>query len=247
MDKHTNGGMQKFDMNFYDILIAGAGVSGSAAAVAAARCGKSVLLVERDYYPGGTATSALVNPMQTFHSPSGRVIGGFAQELVEALVAAGGSLGHLPDPLGFVTTVTPVDAEILKIVLTDFLKREGVNLIMGVRLIAVKFAGDGIIGSVVLQGEGGEEWEVGARVFIDATGNGDLTYAAGVPMEIDKDSQPMTLIFRVGNVDAAEIINFQEFEKLGSIEQARSAGKIRAEGKNYVMQDGDIALFKFNV
>ncbi|MEW6202488.1 MAG: FAD-dependent oxidoreductase [bacterium] len=194
----------------YDILIAGAGISGTAAAVAAARCGKSVLLVERDYYPGGTAASALVSPMQTFHSPAGRVIGGFAQELVDALVIAGGSLGHLPDPIGFVTTVTPVDAEILKIVLTDFLEKAGVKLILGARLRDVKLAPDGNIACAVLESEDGERREVSARVFIDATGNGDLTYASGVPMETDGDAQPMSLIFRVGHVDAAEIVRYQK-------------------------------------
>ena len=45
----------------------------------------------------------------------------------------------------------------------------------------------------------------------------------------------------------AEIIGFDELVELGSIHAARDAGKLRQEGKEYVMQDGDVVEFKFNV
>lgn len=45
----------------------------------------------------------------------------------------------------------------------------------------------------------------------------------------------------------AEIIGFDELMELGSIHAARDAGKLRQEGKDYVMQDGDVVEFKFNV
>lgn len=45
----------------------------------------------------------------------------------------------------------------------------------------------------------------------------------------------------------AEVINFEEFVKIGSIESARARGKIRLEGKDYIVQDGDIIQFRFNV
>lgn len=45
----------------------------------------------------------------------------------------------------------------------------------------------------------------------------------------------------------AETINFEEFKKIGSAQKARELGKIRLEGKDYVVQDGDIMLFRFNV
>lgn len=45
----------------------------------------------------------------------------------------------------------------------------------------------------------------------------------------------------------AEIIGFDELVELGSIHAAREAGKLRQEGKDYVMQDGDVVEFKFNV
>ena len=46
---------------------------------------------------------------------------------------------------------------------------------------------------------------------------------------------------------AAQICNFDDLEKLGSEQAVKQAGKLRTEGKTYVMQDGDVVEFKFNV
>ena len=45
----------------------------------------------------------------------------------------------------------------------------------------------------------------------------------------------------------AEVISFDELMACGSMQAAKEKGKIRSEGKDYVMQDGDIVLFRFNV
>ena len=45
----------------------------------------------------------------------------------------------------------------------------------------------------------------------------------------------------------AEVIGFDELMRVGTMAAAREAGLIRSEGKEYVMQDGDIVLFRFNV
>ncbi|MBP5661530.1 MAG: redox-regulated ATPase YchF, partial [Clostridia bacterium] len=45
----------------------------------------------------------------------------------------------------------------------------------------------------------------------------------------------------------AEIIGFDEFMRFKSMTAAREKGLVRSEGKDYVMQDGDITLFRFNV
>ena len=45
----------------------------------------------------------------------------------------------------------------------------------------------------------------------------------------------------------AEVINFDQLEELGSMTKAREKGKIRIEGKDYIMQEGDVVLFRFNV
>ena len=45
----------------------------------------------------------------------------------------------------------------------------------------------------------------------------------------------------------AEVLAFEDLKKYGSMSAARDAGVLRSEGKEYVMQDGDIVLFRFNV
>ena len=46
---------------------------------------------------------------------------------------------------------------------------------------------------------------------------------------------------------AASICNFKDLKELGSEQAVKAAGKLRTEGKTYVMQDGDVVEFKFNV
>ena len=45
----------------------------------------------------------------------------------------------------------------------------------------------------------------------------------------------------------AEIVSSEDIISLGSYRQCRDEGKIRLEGKNYLMQDGDVCEFKFNL
>ena len=45
----------------------------------------------------------------------------------------------------------------------------------------------------------------------------------------------------------AEIVSFEDLDELGSMAEAKAAGKVRMEGKDYVMADGDVVEFRFNV
>ena len=45
----------------------------------------------------------------------------------------------------------------------------------------------------------------------------------------------------------AEVISYEDFEKYGSLQKAKESGKMRLEGKDYIVQDGDICYFRFNV
>ena len=45
----------------------------------------------------------------------------------------------------------------------------------------------------------------------------------------------------------AEIVSFKDLDASGSMADAKAAGKVRMEGKDYVMQDGDVVEFRFNV
>jgi ribosome-binding ATPase YchF (GTP1/OBG family) len=45
----------------------------------------------------------------------------------------------------------------------------------------------------------------------------------------------------------AEVMNFDKLMQAGSLHQAREKGELKLEGKNYVVQDGDVIFFRFNV
>ena len=45
----------------------------------------------------------------------------------------------------------------------------------------------------------------------------------------------------------AEVVSFDDIVDAGSMAEAKSRGKVRIEGKDYVMQDGDVVEFRFNV
>jgi len=117
-------------MRDYDVLVVGGGNAGCAAALAAARNGARVLLVERYGFLGGTATASMVGPWMTFHSGDDRIVGGIAQEMVERLVRLGGSPGHLHDASDYVPTITPFDPEIHKALLFEMMGESGVGLLL---------------------------------------------------------------------------------------------------------------------
>lgn len=108
----------------YDVIVAGAGPSGCMAALAAARMGATVLLVEKNPFPGGSNTAAMVCPLMTFHSGDKQIVRGIAQEVIDRLAARGATLGHIPDPLGVTSTITPIEPSALRLVYFEMLAAE---------------------------------------------------------------------------------------------------------------------------
>lgn len=192
----------------YDIVVIGGGVSGSVAAIAAARCGARVLLVEEHGFVGGSLTAMGVGPMMSFHNPVGeQLIRGIPDEIIARLQARGASPGHIPDTTTYCSTVTPFDSEELKIELEGMIVEAGADILYHTQLAAAR-CDDGGLRAVVLCNKAGLA-EVAACVFIDATGDGDLAARAGVPFQQgrtgDRLTQPMTMNLKLANVDTAAI------------------------------------------
>ncbi|MGE4564882.1 MAG: FAD-dependent oxidoreductase [Victivallaceae bacterium] len=190
-----------------DIVVAGGGIAGAMAAVAAGRTGKKVLLIEETACLGGMLTSAGVGPMMTFHSGDRQMIGGLTAELIERLKTKGGSVGHIVDTIGYTSTLTPFDAEAMKLELDLMCEEAGVTILFHSRVIAAKIAGDRI-SSVTVSTPGGVI-EIAGEAFIDATGDADLAVMSGVPTDKgrpeDGKMQPLTMNLKVYNVDIPKI------------------------------------------
>ena len=193
----------------YDVFVAGAGVSGCAAAVSAARAGARVLVAERDGYAGGTLTGCGVGPMMTFHAGEKQVIRGFMQEVIDKLMKTGCSPGHVPDTKQYVETVTPFRAEGLKLVLDDLLAESGCDVLFHTFIGGVSRDGQTVTGVTLCNKDGINEAR--AKVYIDATGDGDVAAWAGAPTvkgrPEDGASQPMTMKMKYANVDTPRLKN----------------------------------------
>jgi hypothetical protein len=194
---------------FYDVIVMGGGPSGTMAGVAAARGGARTLVVEQYGFLGGSLTAMGVGPMMSFHNNVGeQVIEGLPQELIDRLIARGASPGHITDSTTYVTTVTPFDSEYLKIELEEMLREVDADVLFHTQLGDVRLDDDGRIAEVVLCNKAGLT-AYGARVFVDASGDGDLAARAGTPFimgrEQDAATQPMTMNLKVANVDVERV------------------------------------------
>lgn len=194
----------------WDVIVVGGGLSGVTAAVAAARNGARTLLVEKDGSLGGTMTMCLVGPMMTFHSATEQVVAGLAQEIVDRLVEMRASPGHILDTTGYVATVTPFHAEALRLLCQQLVTESGAALLFHATVVDVVMEGHRIKG-VVLQHRG-TQVALQAAVVVDATGDADVAFRAGVQCEVGRPEdgrvQPVTMMFKVGTWDRAAFTDY---------------------------------------
>jgi hypothetical protein len=196
-------------MHEYDVLVVGGGNAGCAAAIAAARHGARTLLAERYGFLGGTATAAMVGPWMTFHSGRERIVGGIAQEIVERLVRAGASPGHIADSSDYVATITPFDPEIHKALLFEMMREAGVKLLLHAYVVDALRDGDTVTGARFATVGGMREYR--GRVVIDATADAYVAASAGVPTQQGDDRgrvQPASLMFRLSHVDLTKLATY---------------------------------------
>jgi len=190
-------------MKAYDLIVAGGGIAGSMAAIAAARLGIQVLLLEEEGYLGGSLTACGTGPMMTFHAGETQVIRGIADEMINRLVAKGLSVGHIPDSTGYTYTVTPFDAEGMKRELELMCLEANVALLFHTSIVRTDIQ-DGLLSSIDCLCAG-NLFTLSASYFIDATGDADLIAMAGIPFEQGRESdgkdQPMTMNFKLVGVD----------------------------------------------
>lgn len=194
-------------MNTYDVIVTGGGISGFAAAVAAARSNVKTLLVEQYGFLGGMLTAAGVGPMMSFHAGNVQVVKGITHELIENLTVQGMSPGHIPDTTGYTATVTPFDAEGMKHTMEQMLIESGCDILYHARLLDVTVK-ENALKHISFHTKNGIV-QVQAKLFIDATGDADLAHLCGVPCQLgrleDNACQPMTMNMKMANVDIEKI------------------------------------------
>ncbi len=191
-----------------DVLVVGAGPAGIGAAIAAARNGAKVLLLERYGFLGGNLTIAMVNPMFTFHDIQGKqVIRGIAGELVNRLVTLKSSQGHLADLTFDNASMTPFDPEGMKYLLFQMMLEAGVELLLHTWAVDVQRE-NGQVKSVIIENKSGRQ-AICPKVIIDCSADADIAAKAGAPFtkgrEEDGAMQPVTLFYRIGGINMNEL------------------------------------------
>ena len=185
----------------WDVIVAGGGPAGCAAATAAAREGARTLLLEATGVLGGMGTSGLV-PWFCGYGDGEKVIARGLAEHVRYALRDG--MPHLKEAMARNEMATPaIDPELLKRIYDEMVGEAGAEIVFHSRLCAVERSTEGSPEAVVVASKNGLS-AYGAKVYVDCTGDGDLAAWAGAAVEKGDGAgamQPATHCFVIGNVD----------------------------------------------
>lgn len=217
-------------MSKYDVAVIGGGFAGVAAALAAAREGARVIIIEKSNCLGGAAVNALVNPFMPYSTKiNGKEVelsSGIFKTICEKLKARNAMCGS-----SFLE-------EELKYVLNELVLEANIDILYHAYIFKAEKQGEQIKNISVATKSG--EMKIEADCFIDATGDAQLAFLAGCPVVLGRKSdnlcQPMTLCFRIGNVDVQRFYASREKLKIAHT-------KALAEGKPMNPRE-DILVFK---
>jgi len=186
------------------VVVVGSGAAGITAAIAAARNGAQVLLIEYHGFLGGvSATLAWLG----FHDPLYRqVVKGLPMEFVTRLRQAGAATRFVMDPK--CSSAVGVDNHYWKALAIEMVEEAGVELMLHTQVVETLREGDRITGVVVQHKSGCQN--VLADVVIDCSGDGDVAARGGVAWEKGRTTdglvQAPTLVFRIGGIDREEFV-----------------------------------------
>jgi len=195
----------------YDVVVAGAGTAGIIAAVAAARNDARVLLLERGGFLGGhIATQLLEHSAGWFDARGARTVGGIPQELVDRLVRAGASPGHIRDDTGYTRFRVPVNHEKFKSVVTAMVAEAGVDFLLFSPIVSSIVEHQQLHAVLVENKSGRTAYAV--RAAVDTSGDADLAHAAGCEFLAARDgssfTQPVSLLFKLGGIDHRRLVEY---------------------------------------
>lgn len=219
-------------MRKYDVIVVGGGFAGIGAAVAAAKEGRSTLLIEQAGALGGAAVNNLVMPFMPYYTNILKDDGTLERKfLSRGIFEEISKLLKNADMYYVINDYANFDGEYLKIILDRLMKKYGVDVLLHATVSDVRKTGENISAVEVVSVAG--KWEFFADAFVDATGDANLSFFAGASFRLgrpeDNLCQPMTLCFRVANVNWDEFVAdkpailklYREYQAEGKIKNPR--------------------------
>ena len=182
----------------YDVVVTGGGPAGVCAAVAAARKGAKVLLIEKNGCVGGIWTAGALSWVLDAYDKKG-----IMEEITQALIkSASGRVAR--------NNIFIADVEQMKLLLENMLAEAKVDLMLHTRLTSAVVE-NGVLRYVITDSKTGKQaW--GGKAFIDCSGDGDLGALAGCRYEEGREgtgeTQPMSLSALVCGLDEDEVREF---------------------------------------
>lgn len=192
----------KVDDN-WDVIIVGGGPAGCTAAISAAREGARTLLIEAMGQLGGMGTAGMVPTWCPFSDGTKIIYRGLAEKIFNE------SKKGVPHEKKSKLDWVCINTEYLMMVYDKFVAESGAKVLFFSRLAAVKMASKDRIDSIIIANKSGLV-AYKAKVFIDATGDGDLAAWAGASFKKGDDKgqvQSSTLCFSFANVDMYNYTN----------------------------------------
>lgn len=181
-----------------DVCVLGGSCTGVFAALAAARLGASVAIVENSGCFGGTATAGMVTVWHMLTDTTGQrqIIAGLTQELIDRLKARGAAVE--PERITGMVQFEFNPAEMM-IELDAMIREAHIRPFLHARFCRALAEGPAVT-AAILEDKSGRR-AIRARVYIDATGDGDLVYALGLPTCKAPHLQPPTTTAFISGID----------------------------------------------